>query len=168
MTVPIPPKRVGYAERDEAVAQLQEHHAAGRLTSDEFEERMTQALEAKTIDDLAPLFADLPRSAPQTSPALVAAASSSTPAVNPDEDPDKGRGPWLPPGEPGYLSALRLVGWAVIPVGLVLMILGVTWWVFFAGLFLAPGINAAIESVARKRREEQKLLEQRNQRKELW
>ena len=165
MTEPTPPKRIGFAERDEAVAQLQEHHAAGRLDADEFDERMSRALQARTVADLVPLFADLPRTAPQTSQALAPAASGTTPDV---VTTDAGRGPMLPVGEPGYLSVLRLVGWAVIPVGLVLMILGITWWIFFAGLFLAPGINGAIESIARKKREELALEQQQNQRKELW
>ncbi|MGA4670180.1 DUF1707 SHOCT-like domain-containing protein [Propionibacteriaceae bacterium Y1923] len=163
MSVPTPPKRIGDAERDEAVAQLQEHHAAGRLDGDEFEERMTRALGAKTIDDLKPLFADLPR--PESSPtadALVPAANSTP------DDAGSHDGPVLPAGEPWWLSAMRLVGWAIIPVGLVLMILGVSWAVFFAGLFLAPGINAAAEAIARRNRENQKLLQQQNQRKELW
>lgn len=165
MTVPTPPKRIGFAERDEAVAQLQEHHAAGRLEAAEFDERMGRALQARTVDDLVPLFADLPRVAPPTGHALAPTRSGTTP----DEvQADTGRGPVLPAGEPGYLSVLRLVGWAVIPMGLVLMILGITWWVFFAGLFLAPGINAAIESLARKRREDLALRQQQHQRKELW
>jgi hypothetical protein len=53
--------RVGDAERDEAVSQLQEHFAAGRLTMDEFIERIDAALTAKTHADLSRLMADLPR-----------------------------------------------------------------------------------------------------------
>ena len=166
MTEPSPPKRIGYSERDEAVAQLQDHHAAGRLDTDEFNERMTMALQARTVDDLTPLFSDLP-SVSTAAPTSELASTAAIPAQD-DNDRDEGKGLVLPPGEPGYLSALRIMGWAVIPVGLVLMILGVTWWVFFAGLFLAPGINATIESLARKRREEQRMQQEQNQRKELW
>ncbi|HSN42797.1 MAG TPA: DUF1707 domain-containing protein [Propionibacteriaceae bacterium] len=52
--------RIGDRERDEAVARLREHHAAGRLDLSEFSDRMTRALEARTRSDLAPLFVDLP------------------------------------------------------------------------------------------------------------
>ena len=42
------------------VALLREHLAAGRLTTDEFRDRMDLALSAKTFGDLDPLLADLP------------------------------------------------------------------------------------------------------------
>ncbi|MCC2592921.1 ribosomal protein L7/L12 [Tessaracoccus sp. OS52] len=54
------PQRIGDAERDFAVQQLQEHHSQGRLDASEFEERMTLALQAKTAPELARLFRDLP------------------------------------------------------------------------------------------------------------
>lgn len=54
------PQRIGDAERDFAVQQLQEHHSQGRLDSFEFEERMSEALEARTGPELARLFRDLP------------------------------------------------------------------------------------------------------------
>jgi len=53
--------RVGDAERDEAIAQLREHFDAGRLTLDEFTERLDAALTAKTAGDISQLMADLPR-----------------------------------------------------------------------------------------------------------
>jgi hypothetical protein len=53
--------RVGDAERDEAAAQLREHFAAGRLTLDEFVERLDAALKAKTAGDISRLMTDLPR-----------------------------------------------------------------------------------------------------------
>jgi uncharacterized protein DUF1707 len=54
------PVRIGDAERDQAVALLSDHFVAGRLTQDEFEERSEQATRARYVDDLAPLFDDLP------------------------------------------------------------------------------------------------------------
>lgn len=53
-------QRIGHAERDEAVRRLQEHNIDGRLTIEEFEERMERAMQARTYDDLRPLFDDLP------------------------------------------------------------------------------------------------------------
>jgi hypothetical protein len=41
-------------------ALLREHHAAGRLTAEEFHERMDRALEARTLGELDELLADLP------------------------------------------------------------------------------------------------------------
>jgi hypothetical protein len=55
-----PKIRASDADRDRAAALLSEHHAAGRLTVEEFSERLDQALTAKTIGDLDELFADLP------------------------------------------------------------------------------------------------------------
>lgn len=55
------PVRIGDAERDRAIASLGDHFAAGRLTAEEFDERMDQALKARFNEDLEPLFADLPR-----------------------------------------------------------------------------------------------------------
>jgi hypothetical protein len=52
--------RVSDADRDQAIAELSEHFQAGRLTQEEFEERSGQALGAKTGNDLAALFTDLP------------------------------------------------------------------------------------------------------------
>ncbi len=55
--------RVSDAERDQAVAELSEHYQAGRLTLEEFDERSSRALGAKTGTDLVALFTDLPRTA---------------------------------------------------------------------------------------------------------
>jgi hypothetical protein len=53
--------RVSDADRDRAISELSEHCQAGRLTADEFGERLGQALQARTSKELAVLFADLPR-----------------------------------------------------------------------------------------------------------
>ncbi|WP_344656615.1 DUF1707 SHOCT-like domain-containing protein [Catenulispora subtropica] len=55
-----PEMRAGDADRERLVEQLREHHAAGRLTLDEFEERMAQAYSAKTYGELRTLTRDLP------------------------------------------------------------------------------------------------------------
>jgi DUF1707 SHOCT-like domain len=57
------PLRIGDAERDSAIAELGDHFAAGRLSTEEFEQRVDQAIKARFNDDLEPLFVDLPRTA---------------------------------------------------------------------------------------------------------
>jgi Domain of unknown function (DUF1707) len=52
--------RVSDADRERTVAVLGEHHAAGRLTYEEFVERMDSAYEARTRVELDRLTADLP------------------------------------------------------------------------------------------------------------
>jgi len=52
--------RASDADRDRAAALLREHHAAGRLTAEEFHDRMDKALDAKTLGELDELMADLP------------------------------------------------------------------------------------------------------------
>jgi DUF1707 SHOCT-like domain len=56
--------RIGDADRDQAVAFLQEHMAQGRIDAAEFDDRMSRALKAKTASELAVLFDDLPAPRP--------------------------------------------------------------------------------------------------------
>lgn len=55
--------RASDEERENVVAILREHTAQGRLTLDEFDERMNAAYDAKTWDDLRVLTRDLPAEA---------------------------------------------------------------------------------------------------------
>ena len=52
--------RASDADRDRVVALLQQHHAAGRLTAEEFDQRVDAALAARTLGELDELLADLP------------------------------------------------------------------------------------------------------------
>ncbi|MGH3301210.1 MAG: DUF1707 SHOCT-like domain-containing protein [Streptosporangiaceae bacterium] len=52
--------RASDADRDRVAALLREHHAAGRLTPDEFSDRLDRAFAAKTIGDIDDLLRDLP------------------------------------------------------------------------------------------------------------
>ena len=52
--------RASDADRDRATASLRRHHADGRITTEEFEERTGRAYAATTLGDLDQLFADLP------------------------------------------------------------------------------------------------------------
>jgi hypothetical protein len=55
-----PDLRVSHDDREQVVAALQRHTAAGRLTLDEFGERVDRALAAVTRADLAAVTRDLP------------------------------------------------------------------------------------------------------------
>ncbi|MGO8730696.1 MAG: DUF1707 domain-containing protein [Streptosporangiaceae bacterium] len=52
--------RASDADRDRAAGALGEHLAAGRLTQDEFDERLDKAYAARTLGELADLMVDLP------------------------------------------------------------------------------------------------------------
>jgi Domain of unknown function (DUF1707) len=56
--------RASDADREHATARLREHFAAGRLTSEELDQRISAALTAKTQGELRQLMADLPEPAP--------------------------------------------------------------------------------------------------------
>ncbi|MFB4300665.1 DUF1707 domain-containing protein [Actinomadura sp. NTSP31] len=53
-------RRIGDAERDVVVSALHGHFAVGRLDQAEMEERLAQALAAKTLGDLRRTVMDLP------------------------------------------------------------------------------------------------------------
>jgi len=53
--------RASDADRDRTATALREHMAAGRLTLEEFNERLDKAYSAKTLGELDDLMEDLPR-----------------------------------------------------------------------------------------------------------
>lgn len=55
-----PTLRASDAEREQAAAQLREHCAAGRLTPEELDARLSAAFAARTVDELRALLRDLP------------------------------------------------------------------------------------------------------------
>ena len=60
MTSEPPALRASDDDREETVTALREHVVAGRLTLEEFTERMSTAYAARTSDELAELVRDLP------------------------------------------------------------------------------------------------------------
>jgi len=55
-----PNVRASDADRDRVAALLREHHAQGRLTPEEFSDRLDRAFAARTVGELDELLADLP------------------------------------------------------------------------------------------------------------
>lgn len=55
-----PQLRASDDDRDRTASLLREHHAAGRLTMDEFQERLDATYAAKTVGQLQELLSDLP------------------------------------------------------------------------------------------------------------
>ena len=56
--------RVSDADRDRVTARLRDHFGQGRLTHEELDERISAALNAKTVGDLRRVMADLPEPVP--------------------------------------------------------------------------------------------------------
>jgi Domain of unknown function (DUF1707) len=63
-----PELRAGDADRDRVAEQLREHFAAGRLTQEEFQDRLEATYAARTFGDLAPVLADLPAARSKATP----------------------------------------------------------------------------------------------------
>jgi hypothetical protein len=55
-----PQLRASDEDRDRTAALLREHHALGRLTPEEFSERLDKTFAAKTVGDIDALLRDLP------------------------------------------------------------------------------------------------------------
>jgi hypothetical protein len=71
--------RVSDAERNAVVERLSAHFSEGRLDQAEFDERVSQAMAAKTRGDLDGLFDDLPDPGPAGAPGMGGPVDSSAP-----------------------------------------------------------------------------------------
>jgi hypothetical protein len=68
--------RASHADRDRVVELLRVSAGDGRLTSEELDERLEQAMTARTYGELARLVADLPATGPATGPAMSPAVAA--------------------------------------------------------------------------------------------
>src|SRR3984885_2304706 len=60
-TMPGDPRlRASDADRERTSQLLREHHGVGRLTAEEFQERLEKVFQARTLGELDALLADLP------------------------------------------------------------------------------------------------------------
>jgi hypothetical protein len=130
--------RASDADRDRAATLLGKHHAAGRLNSAEFHERMDQAMDAATLGELDELMADLPaidvydlpdawmRQRPRENPgqSLLAANPGGLPAADIGTRAVSRAGSGLSSGSGGPLEGLSpgvtaVVAWAAVATALV-------------------------------------------------
>lgn len=111
-----PPQRLSDAERDAAVDSLRIHFEDGRLDTVEFDERMSAALAAKTIDQVGPLFVDLPEPRPAYlgDPASLARADEASTTLAPVRTGDV----------PAFNRGLRTIQAVVWPIALLCVMTG--------------------------------------------
>ena len=155
MSEPVP-QRIGDAERDRAAEYLREHMSVGRLTQEEFDERVTAALQARTAADLDPLFADLPAPKPgqDTAPTSSAAGPSTSRRRN---RPTLTPSPALMPMPSSRTATALTVASAIAWPAWILFCFAVSWdfwWLVF--------IPIVISSVAGQQKDELK------RRERLW
>lgn len=123
--------RASDADRERVATLLREHYSEGRLTVDEFQERLERTYAARTLGELDVLTADLPVAAPP---------------------------PSEPHSEVRHDLRARLAGYAVISVFLILIWaltgLGYFWPIWpILGLGLALSLRAlGVHSSSRERR----------------
>jgi Domain of unknown function (DUF1707) len=84
-----PRLRASDADREKTVALLREHHAVGRLTAEEFNDRLEQVYQARTLGELDTLLADLPAIDLYQLPS----ASIRRPGPSPRRSPRRREGP---------------------------------------------------------------------------
>jgi hypothetical protein len=116
---PRPSPRIGTAERDAAMKALDAHLEAGRLDPEEYGERSARVTEARTAEDLDPLFADLPSPHPVTGTAGPAVA---TPPASPARR-EPGALARYGPAISGALPIIALILFVTVPIA--------NAWVFF-------------------------------------
>lgn len=119
--------RISDADREKAAAALGEHYAQGRLTADEHEERLDRVLNARTPQDITPLFLDLPGPMPLAPPAPAGPVWGPPPGWAP-----RGRGRSRLGRLPvPILVLLIVVGAFLVMANLPLIVIGLAIWFFF-------------------------------------
>jgi hypothetical protein len=115
--------RASDVDREAVVATLREAYTAGRLTLDEFDERMAAAYAGKTWGDLRELTVDLPvqpalgtdipgrEPAPAPSPSSSPALPSSAPKADPEPRPPAG-----PPRRSPVAILIPVAVWTLLVV----------------------------------------------------
>ncbi len=123
--------RASDADREHVTAWLREHFAAGRLTPDELDERISAALNAKTYGELRQLMADLPGPVPAAPRATQRLSRAAPPQVV------RRRGPRFLPVVPLVLLAALLFPGGHLLFSGVIQVLLVLWLPACLGWLLA-------------------------------
>jgi hypothetical protein len=138
--------RIGDSEREAAAASLREHYARGRLTLDEFQQRLDAVFAAKTNVDLGKVTSDLPYASPYTPP-----WPPQQPAGSPKPSASRASlGAGSGSGS-GYRRPNAARSWAWSTVALIVLavvIIGFSW--PFAGIFKPILILLAVFTFVRK------------------
>ncbi len=158
------PQRIGDAERDRAIDLLRDHLTAGRLDTEEFDERLGVALSAKTSADLEPLFTDLPGPRPGQEVAKPAAPASGAERRRDLPVPPTAAEPPIPAHErhPG-LAALATFIWPITALAIT-FIPGLGWANFWWLMFIPIVISSAFGRGEHQRREHERRRIERDQR----
>ena len=134
------PKRIGDAERDQAVGYLRDHLVAGRLDQAEFDERLTQVLAAKTGAQLGPPFDDLPAPRPGQELAVPDPSAHGLVGASPAELTRAGAPTGALPAQRAgrVLGIISAATWpAVIMVLFATSSWGSLWWLIFIPMILS-------------------------------
>ena len=164
------PQRIGDAERDNATELLREHMAQGRLTAEEFDERIDAALKAKVASDLDPLFSDLP--GPRPGQAVATTEPYPTPPWQRPTAPAPVPAATEPPA-PAVLPALSqgaealrgLTGilWIVIPLAIT-FIPGLGWPNYWWLIFIPTVVSMLLGRNESQRQHERRRIEREQER----
>lgn len=125
-------KRISDTERDAAVQSLREHASVGRLSLEEFDERMEAALAARTQRDLVRLFEDLPGGLPVSDTGLQVRRRDA--ASQMDQWASYGSANRLQKSsltQNGLIAAIWIVFFVCVGIGLI------HWWLFWIPLIVS-------------------------------
>jgi Domain of unknown function (DUF1707) len=127
--------RIGNDDREQAVAALRQHYSAGRLNAQEYEDRSVSVGQARTWQDLDPVFGDLPepRPAPGRSIAPVAGPALAGGSAGPVTTAQAGS------GAPQGLIPEQYAPWvmALLPFVAVILFFVTGSWLWFLAIPIA-------------------------------
>ncbi len=106
-----PEMRASDGDRDRVAAALREHMAEGRLTVDEFNERLEQVYGSRTYGELARLTSDLPEIDLHTLPAALDRTAGRPPSPRGRTALKAAWGAWA------TASAINWVIWLIVSIG---------------------------------------------------
>jgi uncharacterized membrane protein len=160
------PQRIGDVERDSAAELLREHMAQGRLSAEEFDERIDAALKARVATDLDPLFSDLP--GPRPGQGVATTQPYGTSPWQQPAGPAPAPVPAVLPPRSGGAEALRgITGvlWIVVPLFISFVLNWQEfWWLIFLPMIVSMVLGKSESERERERKRiarEQEKLDQR-------